>query len=259
MTEWFPLDIWRTQFPALRPSMLGEFPDPKDLIMWIRRGDYSTYQGKKKSYLVRYEGTWPRIPAERVYLSLFVPDNLLEEIWYDLAGWTRKAKAYGVYAVLGVSYTVWEDDPLPIQAYNFWRIRFTERYLQDHGIRVIPTLDCSFQLQDFVWSTLPPSGVIPAAAVDVQISLRQSSISKMGFQQYAQEIAEHLDIDKVLFWGATSKQNKLACLRSGLGRKALFTSWGYEYREYIGKKERGMLPGVPTQRKIKYEKREQRV
>jgi hypothetical protein len=240
------LPFWRSQIPSVRPTMLGEFPDQRDLIMFVQRGHRTTYQGPEKSYILRWEGRWPAIKAERLYISLFVPDPLLEEIWADLRTWTRQVKHYNAYAVMGVSYSVWVDDPLPVQLYNLWRVRFTERYLQDHGVRVIPTLDCSPILRELTVATLPP--YLPAAAIDMQVSIKQGSVAALWWQTYGAYLADTIRIDALFFNGIQSRENRLQVLKQGVAARHLFGSWGYDYRELLAKKR--LLPRVPTQRRF---------
>lgn len=245
------MNFWRTQIPMLRSNKLGDFPDQCDLIPFVQRGNRTTYQGPKKSYIVRWEGRWPDIKAERVYFSLFVPDNLLEDIWANLRTWTLQVKKYGAYAIMGVSYSIWEDDPFPVQLYNLWRIRFTERYLQDHDIYVIPTLDTSPLLRSLSIMSLPP--FLPAACIDMQIAVKQGSISSIAWQTYSSELADHTRIDTLYFNGVQSRKNKLWALKNRVASRHLFGSWGHEYRQLLAEKrlqKQHLMPSVPTQRKL---------
>lgn len=249
LKDLFDLDFWKTQIPLLRHKELGDFPDDAaDLITFVQRGDRTTYQGPDKSYIVRWEGRWPDIKAKRIYLCLYVPDPLLEDIWANLKTWTLQVKKYGAYAVIGISYSVWLDDPLPVQLYNLWRIRFSERYLQDHGIRVIPTLIWGGHgITELSLSTLPPH--IPAASIDMQLTVKAPLNIKLGFQSHAVQLS-NAAIDSLLFWGVQSRTHKLMCLRYGIAKRHLFSSWGHEYRELLAQKRLRKLPMTPVQRKI---------
>lgn len=240
----FPLKYWRMHLPSLTP-LLGDFDD--DPIPYIYRQNRTSYRGPDRSYIVRYEQFWPRIEAKRVYLCLFIPDDELEKIWQNLYAWTQRVRRYNPYAVIGVSFSIWQDDPLIIQLYNLWRTRFVERYLQDHGIRIIPTIAPSRLLIPLIMSSLPPFQ-LPAVCMDIQSYGKGELLLKrvLGAAMNVY-IAKYLRTNQILFWGARSYPNRFLYLRHPLAPRSIFVSLGNEYKNLLAAK-RTMLPTVPVQR-----------
>ncbi len=240
-------------FPRLREDMLADLPDT--LITYLKRGDYTTYRGGDHAYVFRYgDGRLPRLPGTW-YVHLFIPDSELEKrVWARLRRFVEELKAARVYAVAGVSFTMWTDDPLPVQLYNLWRIRFVERFLQDNGIRVLPCLDGNIVIMDYVLHTLPRN--IPAGSMNVQIEAKHQRKDVAGAMRgfvYTRTMVRVVRPRKVLVCGAEKAQTLVGILaQMGDARPQVVpVQFGKEYREYLAAKRRAILErhhwgGVPA-------------
>ncbi len=233
------------QIPRLKPEMVAELPeDPKRLVAFVKRGAYSSYRGPEYSYVFRYgDGRFPDLKADRWYVSLFVPDLILEDrVWRRLRQFVRDLKAWGVYAVLGVSFTIWGDDPLPVQIYNHWRTRYVERYLQDHGIYVVPYVEATLPLLELVART---TGRQRSLCVNYQLWRKSRSNEDLnvirGRYIFKYLVERGVYADSILVNGGESVRSKILAFAERMGRKYYFVEWGREYREYLARKRQDVL------------------
>lgn len=239
-------------FPKLREDMIAELPD--QVVTYFRRRDYSTYRGPEHTYVFRYaDRALPRLPGTWI-VHLFVPDSVLEKrVWSRLRKFVAELKSANVYAVAGVSFTMWINDPLPVQLYNLWRIRFVERYLQDNGIRVLPCLDGNLYILDYILHTLPKD--IPSASTDAQMEAKsRDRLGLMRAAAYTRAVVSAVRPRKLLVCGAEGAK-AIAHVMNSLGNyrpQVLTVEFGREYREYLAYRRKEILSkkhwgGVPAE------------
>jgi hypothetical protein len=89
---------------------------------------------------------WRTCATEKVQgctLAFYVDDVRLESLWRRPRHYTELFLRHGIAALIEVDYSLWADDALAVQVFNTYRSRWLGRYWQNHGLRVIPSLNWS--------------------------------------------------------------------------------------------------------------------
>lgn len=110
-------------------------------------------------------------------LAFYVEDHRFECIWSDAVKFA--GSLFGKWgAVCSPDFSVWRDDPLSVQLFNFYRSRWCARYWQEAGIKIIPSLNWSDERSDkFALAGLPANPPV----VSVQCRTTKSRKGKEFF------------------------------------------------------------------------------
>ena len=100
--------------------------------------------------------------------------------------------------VLAPDFSLFIDDPLPVQLYNHYKKQYISAFWEMRGINVIPTV-CWSDEDSFDWcfSGIPHNSILAVSSVGTQ----KSRITKDGFLKGYQKMVEKLKPEKVLFYG----------------------------------------------------------
>lgn len=82
-------------------------------------------------------------------VHFFIDDYQFERIWNNIDKYVDKLKQYE--AVLSPDFSPYGDMPLATQIFNHYRKHWVGRYLQDQGVKVIPTIRASTDPRSFDW------------------------------------------------------------------------------------------------------------
>lgn len=74
-------------------------------------------------------------------LGFYVDDDRFESVWNDAVNVARRFRRFGWGALITPDFSVWRDDPLPVQLWSTYRARWCARYWQEVGMKVIPSLN----------------------------------------------------------------------------------------------------------------------
>ena len=177
------LNIRRRHYPATNPwgfpDLLPQrfiLPDNPQLLSYRERDDAGQRHAAALCHFFlddyRFESTWSK------------PDTALQRI-------------YRFYGALTPDFSLYTDWPLLIQQWNHYRRQWLGRYWQEHGIKVIPTVNWSTP-DSFDWCfTGIPSGQIVALAVP---DLRQARV-KAAFCTGFEAMQAALQPTRILVYG----------------------------------------------------------
>lgn len=82
-------------------------------------------------------------------VHFFVDDYQFERLWNNPDKYVEKLKEY--VCVASPDFSPYGDMPLILQIYNHYRKHWVGRYLQEHGVRIIPTIRCSTDARSLQW------------------------------------------------------------------------------------------------------------
>lgn len=107
--------------------------------------------------------------------------------------------------VMTPDFSTYADFPLALQIYNHYRKHWIGAYLQENGIRVIPTISWSDE-KSFAWcfDGEPTQGVVSVSSVGTQMNKK----SKILFIEGYQEMMKRLRPETVIFYGAVPEECK---------------------------------------------------
>jgi len=125
-----PYDI-----PPLREDMLSDCPEP--IITW------TTPEATPESpyYLnVVCNGNCRTMPWDRTVCCFYTDDVYFLNAWDIPAQYTKKLLNRGFYAVMTPDFTFGPSIAKAMKIWNVWKQRWTGRYWQEAGLRIIPNV-----------------------------------------------------------------------------------------------------------------------
>lgn len=82
-------------------------------------------------------------------VHFFIDDYQFERLWNNPDKYIDKLKRY--VCVASPDFSPYGDMPLVLQIYNHYRKHWVARYLQEHGVTVVPTIRCSTDERSLNW------------------------------------------------------------------------------------------------------------
>lgn len=82
-------------------------------------------------------------------VHFFIDDYQFERVWNNPDKYIEKLSKY--VCVASPDFSPYGDMPLVLQLYNHYRKHWIGRYLQEHGVTVIPTIRCSTDERSMDW------------------------------------------------------------------------------------------------------------
>ncbi len=151
------LHIRRRHYPAANPwgfpDLLPQtfiLPDRVQLLSYRERDDAGKRHAVSFCHFFlddyRFESTWTK------------PDSALQRL-------------YRFRGVLTPDFSLYADWPLAVQQWNHYRSQWLGRYWQEHGIKVIPTVNWSTPDSfDWCFTGIPPGQIVALAVPDMRRS-----------------------------------------------------------------------------------------
>lgn len=142
---------WDFGLPNLRSDRLY-FGIPTNVYAW--ESDNYTNCG---DFLMMYDRVGNMQAYHDNILSFFLDDIKFGATWYKMARFVEKIKqTLKPRAVMLPNYSMWADEPLPEQLYNWYRTLLVGRIWQEMGIDVIPVINWgSRDSYKFAWQGIP--------------------------------------------------------------------------------------------------------
>ncbi|MBK8752373.1 MAG: DUF4417 domain-containing protein [Candidatus Competibacteraceae bacterium] len=193
-----PLHIRRRHYPASNPwgfpDLLPQtfiLPAALPLLSYKERDD----SGKRHAQALAH---------------FYLDDYRFESVWTKPdAGLSRIRRFWGA---LTPDFSLYTDWPLIIQQWNHYRRQWLGRYWQEHGIKVIPTVNWSTPDSfDWCFTGIPPNQIVALAVPDIrqppvkaafrtgfdamQTTLQPTRILVYGQLPFAHDRAETLPTD----------------------------------------------------------------
>ena len=102
---------------------------------------------------------WRTVATEKAHggmLAFFLDDARLETVWRSPDRYTQQFLRHEVASLVEVDFSLWADDPLPVQLHNVYRQRALARRWQEAGLIVAPCLNWSDERSfEFCFSGVP--------------------------------------------------------------------------------------------------------
>ena len=133
---------------------------------------------------------------DKTGVHFFLDDYQFFRLWMDIDRYVPMLQEFR--CVLTPDFSLYTDFPLAVQIYNHYRKHWVGAYLQEQGIRVIPTLSWSGQ-QSFEWcfDGEPVGGAVAVSSVGTQADPESKEHFMMGYQ----EMTKRLRPAQILFYG----------------------------------------------------------
>lgn len=107
--------------------------------------------------------------------------------------------------VMTPDFSTYADFPLALQIYNHYRKHWIGAYLQENGVRVIPTISWSDEKSfDWCFDGEPTQGVVSVSAIGTQMNRRSKKLFYRGYQ----EMLCRLQPSTIIFYGPVPEECK---------------------------------------------------
>ena len=134
----------------------------------------------------------------------FLDDYRFESVWTNPD--TALQRLYRFRGALTPDFSLYADWPLAVQQWNHYRRQWLGRYWQEHGLRVIPTVNWSTPDSfDWCFTGIPPGQIVALAAPD----LRQARV-KAAFSAGFHAMQAALQPTRILVYGNLPFHHDLA-------------------------------------------------
>lgn len=127
-------------------------------------------------------------------VHFFCDDYQFERLWHNPERYIEKLKQY--VCVASPDFSPYGDMPLICQVFNHYRKQWVGRFLQEHGVTVIPTVRCSTDERSHEWFL----DGIPRKSIIIMSSMWSKIYTEDAMEEY-QLIKEHLHPKKIFMYG----------------------------------------------------------
>lgn len=134
-------------------------------------------------------------------VHFFLDDYQFNRIWNQIDRYVPSLKQYK--CVLSPDFSIYEDFPEALQIYNHYRKHWIGAYLQEHGIKVIPSIAWSGQYSyRWCFDGEPVGGAVAVSSVGTQRKKYTKETFLMGYQ----EMIRRLKPETILFYGKVPEE-----------------------------------------------------
>lgn len=125
----------------------------------------------------------------------FLDDYRFESVWNKPTAGLRRVQRF--WAAITPDWSMFTDWPVIIQQWNCYRNRWTGRFWQENGVRVIPTVNWSDQ-KSYEWCFLglPKDSVVAIAVPDG----RRAKVQRL-FREGFEEMIQRLEPRQIIIYG----------------------------------------------------------
>lgn len=90
-------------------------------------------------------------------MCFYTDDFRFEGVWDESIETLRKVMPLKPRAMMSPDFSLWADEPVAVQLYNFYRARWVARYWQEAGLKLIPSFASSLKpdVYDFIFEGYP--------------------------------------------------------------------------------------------------------
>lgn len=130
-------------------------------------------------------------------LHFFLDDYQFVRLWSNVNNYIPMLQQYDY--VMSPDFSMYRDYPFPLQLYNHYRKHWLAAYMQENGIKVIPSI-CWSDESSYEWcfDGEPTHSVVAVSSVGTG----QNKYSREFFLQGYEEMYRRLKPTKVLFYGS---------------------------------------------------------
>lgn len=145
-------------------------------------------------------------------VHFFLDDYQFERLWNNPDKYIDKLKEY--VCVASPDFSPYGDMPMALQIYNHYRKHWIARYLQEHGVTVIPTIRASTDERCYEWYL---DGEPKNSIVIISSMWSKKGEGKKQFQKEFNYMIENLEPSKVFIYGEQIEGcefNNVECIKS---------------------------------------------
>ncbi len=157
---------------------------------------YPDYEESIEFIGFNYCKTMERAGDTEYGVHFFLDDYQFNRIWNNPDKYIPLLAKFR--CVLSPDFSLYLDYPKAIQIYKHYQKHWLGRYMQEHGIKVIPTI-CWSDKESYRWcfDGEPRDSVVAVSSIGTQ----RNKLSKQLFLDGYAEMIKQLKPTKVLFWG----------------------------------------------------------
>lgn len=131
--------------------------------------------------------------------AYWTDDFRFECLWNKPLTMLDKIHRANVSAIVEPDFSLYDDDPMICQMFNVYKTRWVGRFLQEHGVAVIPSVSWS-TVKSLSWSLIGIPKFAPVVAIEGRPRQRRNWLPWI---QIVNEIVYRLQPQRVLCYGAT--------------------------------------------------------
>nr|DAL66594.1 MAG TPA: protein of unknown function (DUF4417) [Caudoviricetes sp.] len=136
-------------------------------------------------------------------VHFFVDDYQFNRLWTNPDAYLEKLKRFQY--VFTPDFSPYADFPKAVQVFNHFRKHWIGAYLQENGVRVIPTVTWSYQPSyDFCFDGEPKNSVVAISSVGCMKSKRNKQMLIDGYN----EMVKRLEPSCIIFYGMVPDECK---------------------------------------------------
>lgn len=130
-------------------------------------------------------------------IHFFIDDYQFERIWANPEKYVDTLKQYE--CVISPEFSLYWDMPLPMKLWNTYRNRFIGAYLQQHGIKVIPSICWADENTfDFCFLGVEQKGIVAVETYGTKVKKELKDRWNAGMR----ELIKRIDPDTILIYGS---------------------------------------------------------
>jgi len=135
-------------------------------------------------------------PTKNDFVHFFLDDYQFERVWNYPQKYIERFKKHG--GVLSPDFSMYLDMPLALQIFSVYKNRWIGAYMQNCGIKVIPTISWgTSESYDFSFQGVEVGSIVAISTVGVL----NNSYSKKVFVEGYNEMIKRLKPEKILIYG----------------------------------------------------------
>lgn len=136
-------------------------------------------------------------------VHFFVDDYQFNRLWTNPDAYLEKLKRFQY--VFTPDFSPYADFPKAVQVFNHFRKHWIGAYLQENGVRVIPTVTWSYPPSyDFCFDGEPKNSVVAISSVGCMKSKRNKQMLIDGYN----EMVKRLEPSCIIFYGTVPDECK---------------------------------------------------
>lgn len=147
---------------------------------------------------------------ERVGVHFFLDDYQFERVWRTPGKYVNMLRAFPF--VLGPDFSIYTDYPEPLQRWNHYRNQLLTAWLQNQGVRVIPTAGWADEASlEWCFDGLPYGGAVAVSTVGCLVRKQATEAFLRGFQAMLADSHP----EQVIIYGKTTPEIEAMAAEAG--------------------------------------------
>lgn len=169
------------------------------------------------------KGFWPKV--RRGVMCFYTEDVQFEEVWTQAVDIVKALKMADFKAIVAPDYSTYSNDPAAVQLYNIYRTRWTARYWQKAGIKIIPSLTLySQRMAKYANVGIPRGTPVVATQAQTGFASKNKEQARKEFIRHINLAIEEIGMQHVIIYGSNHRSKLEPYLPTGV-QYHWFQSW----------------------------------